>query len=104
MGNKKKSYPLLNKVHHVGIVVRDIEKSAKLLENYGLSRSLYPSLPGWLEKLLFHYKPFDREFKFFGIGPFIHPALFKILEWEPIHWTRCFHPSAAAGQRFMGNP
>ena len=104
MGKDKKDYALFSKVHHIGIVVRDIEQSARLLENFGLGRLYYPSLPGWLEKMLFHYKPFDREFKFLGFGPYIHPALFKILDMGANPLDPVFPPVTGGYAKFNGKP
>ena len=97
-------YPLLNKVHHIGFAVKDIEKTAKQLESYGLSRKLYPSLPGWLEKMCFHYKPFDKEIKFLGFGPYIHPALFKILDMGKVPLDPVFPPVTGGWAKFHSEP
>jgi hypothetical protein len=76
----KLHYP---RVHHVGVVVKDLNKAIKDAEGFGVGRFEYPSLPGWLEKRLFKGKTFDTKYKFLGMGPFIHPKMYTIIEDGP---------------------
>lgn len=79
IGMKKITRPF-NKVHHIGIVTADVEKTVKRLESYGIGRFAHPSLPGWLEKTLFKGKTFDKTYKFLWMGPFVHPMMYKIID------------------------
>jgi hypothetical protein len=67
------------RVHHVGVVVKDINKAIKDVEAFGMTRSAYPKLPSWLENLLFKGKYFDTTYKLLGLGTFIHPMMYKII-------------------------
>jgi hypothetical protein len=80
MSNSTLGKPPFSKVHHVGIVVKDIDKAIKRLEEFGIGKFNYPSsLPPFLERLLFRGKTFDTEYRFFG-KTYIHPYLFKKIE------------------------
>ncbi len=82
MGKIRASNPL-TRVHHVGMVVKDIDKTIKDLEALGIGRFAHPSLPGWLEKRLFKGKTFDTKYKFPGMKPFVHPMMYKVIEAGP---------------------
>lgn len=79
MGNKRPPKPFC-RVHHIGIVTRDMEKTVEKLDAYGISRAQYPTLPAWLEKRLFKDKTFDKTYKFLWFGPYVHPMTFKIID------------------------
>jgi len=70
----------IKKIHHIGIVTADIEKTVKKLEAYGIGKFAHPALPAWLEKRLFKDKTFDYTWKFLWMGPYVHPMMYKIIE------------------------
>ncbi len=82
MKKNKRSNPFSH-VHHIGMVVADINKTVKDLEALGIGRFNHPSLPGWLERRLFKGKTFDTRYKIPGIKPFVHPMMYKVIESNP---------------------
>ena len=84
------------RLHHVGIVTADIEKTVKKLEDFGIGRFAHPSLPKWLETLLFKNKTLDKTYKFLWIGPFVHPMMYTLLDVD--------HSADAATLEKMGLP
>jgi len=69
--------------HHLGVVVEDINKAIKDIETIGLSKSAFPTLPAWLEKMMFRGKYFDKTYSFLGLGPYIHPMMYQIITVDP---------------------
>jgi hypothetical protein len=93
----------LTTVHHVGVAVKDINKTIERLEKYGLICLDNPRLPGWLEKMFFNGKTFDKEYKLFGKGPFYHPSLHKVLEIGPTDLDPSLAPVDGI-MRYNGKP
>jgi hypothetical protein len=93
----------LTKIHHVGVVVKDIDKAIKQLQSSGVIQLTSPSLPHWLEKRLFNGRTFDTEYRFFGKGPYLHPSINKVFQ----RGTGFFDPTLnplAGGMLYRGKP
>ena len=95
--------PAFPRAHHVAVAVKDINKAIKDVEKFGLGRFAYPRLPGWIEKMLFKGKTFDTRYKFLGMGPFIHPMMYKIIEVDE-NFKNPELPPLAGEALFRGKP
>ncbi len=90
------------RVHHIGVVVKNLEKAIKGMESFGLGRFAHPTLPPEVEKELFSGKTFDTRY-----GPYIHPKMYQIIEVGPQGMDPALPPLAEPalyrGKPYNGN-
>jgi methylmalonyl-CoA/ethylmalonyl-CoA epimerase len=64
----KEEKPFSKKLLHVGVVVRDIEKTIKRLESLGIGPFKNDPPPTFAGKMLFRGRPYDPNIKVFKAG------------------------------------